>query len=553
MANAVMPPRNYRWDETRLDVIGFAIHLMSAVTLLLFSVRFMRIGIERLWSQHIRQSLSAQTSAISLIIKGMGFGFAMQGATVVMLLAAGLAGSGTIPLLSAAFVAIGADFGSALAAQALTLPIAAVGPLALLVGGWLYLNVTVPNQRNFGRVILGLGLIFLSLGLIRSAVAPLNEFPATSAVLAYLNADLITAALAGAGLTFVMHSSLAALLTAIAFASHGQLTLVASLAFVLGCNIGSALLPVWLLRAETGAGPSVARSVAVLRIGLAVAFLMILSAFSGALTRALTYPGDHLILLGHVGFNLALIVLAPLMPRVLKFFPAPPKKEELDAFILPQGESDPHILAMALKGQVNRMLDLLMQMYDLVTGPSRDTSRVSEWEFRINSALASIRHAYTQMPETSGERADQIRQILDFAIRIEASADVLKGKYLTIRQEAMQGDFTFSDEGGNEIAVIVEQVRKGLMLAQSVFWSEEVHAARQLVKHKQNVATLESNSRQAHLARVRNGNLASLGSSDAHLELIAALKTINSKLATVGYAVLGARGELIESRLVPDK
>ncbi|MFV0384069.1 Na/Pi cotransporter family protein [Paracoccus sp. (in: a-proteobacteria)] len=532
-----------------MAVIGFIVHLLSAATLLLFAVRFMRIGIERLWSARIRRNLSAGASALSLLAKGAGLGFALQGATVVMLMAAGLAESGTIPVLSAALVAMGADFGSAMVVQFLTLPVGAVGPLLILAGGWPYLNATRPERRNLGRVALGLGLIFLSLGLIREAVAPLRDFSGASAVLAYVNADLVTAAVLGVVLTLLMHSSLAAVLTSLAFAGHGQLGLPAGLAFVIGCNIGSALLPLWLLRRDAGAGSVVARALASLRIGLAVVFLAALSLApdpSGVLSA---WPVDRLILTGHAAFNLALLLLAPAIPLILRLFPVAGRAGEDEVFALPPGETDPQVLAMAFRGQVNRMLDLLVQMFDLVTGEARDLTAVTRHERRMNAALGGIRRAYAQLPENHEAPGRQIRQIMDFAIRIEASADLLSGKYATIRQESLRGDYVFSGAGEAEIADLIGQVRKGMVLAQNTFWREDVAAARELVVHKRHVALLEAQSKQNHLARVRKGNLLSLGSSDGHLELVAALKSINSKLATIGYAVLDAHGELAETRL----
>ncbi|MFV0299338.1 MAG: hypothetical protein ACK5IP_00355, partial [Paracoccus sp. (in: a-proteobacteria)] len=142
-----------------------------------------------------------------------------------------------------------------------------------------------------------------------------------------------------------------------------------------------------------------------------------------------------------------------------------------------------------------------------------------------------------------------IRQIMDFAIRIEASGDLLSGKYAVIRREAERGDFVFTEPGKREIATLVNQVRRGIVLAQHVFWSDDRAAARELVLHKQHVAGLEAESKREHLLRLRSGNLLSLGSSDGHLELVAALKSINSKLATVGYAVLEKSGDLAKSRL----
>jgi phosphate:Na+ symporter len=150
-----------------MQILSFIIHLFSGALLLLFAVRFMRVGIERQWGGGLQTRLRHTAGTVSLLAKGGVLGFVLQGATVVMLMAAGLVGSNTIPMVSAVLLAMGADLGSALAVQVLTLPISAAGPLLLVIGGWLYLNSSEAGRRNVGRVIFGLGLIFLSLRLIR--------------------------------------------------------------------------------------------------------------------------------------------------------------------------------------------------------------------------------------------------------------------------------------------------------------------------------------------------------------------------------------------------
>ena len=66
-------------------------------------------------------------------------------------------------------------------------------------------------------------------------------------------------------------------------------------------------------------------------------------------------------------------------------------------------------------------------------------------------------------------------------------------------------------------------------------------------------ALMEEESRRAHLHLVQIGDATALGSSNQHLEMIAALKEINSKLATIGYAILDKHGALRKSRLRTDR
>lgn len=537
--------------EGQLEILNFLVHLMSGAMLLLFSVRFMRIGIERLWSTQTSSGLNDASSMFSNLTKGVGLGFLMQGATVVMLMVSGLAGTGAISLVSAALVALGADLGSAIAVQFLQLPVSALGPVTILIGASLYLRSSSARLRNAGRAVLGLGLVFLSLAIIRAAVAPLGEIEATATLVDYVNQDIVTAALAGVVLTLVMHSSVAALLTAVAFASHTALGPVAGLAFMLGCNLGSSLLPVWLLKYENKRSRVVAISVAIVRSSTVVC--LFLAMFTAQVQLAIHAPFETgaMILSGHIAFNVLLMFLAPLCVLLTKQLEEHwASADEQGYSILPVTAGDDLSLVLSiLKRELSAMLEITASMLEQVTSARPNKEKVDELEQQLNTGLARIRQAYAQLPNVSDAYLEDIRQIVDFAIRVERCGDVLSGKLIELRLLKLNGAFAFSREGETEIAELVTAVRQVIILAQETSWTGNVSAAQRLVRHKQNVATMEADSRSRHLARLRLGNLVSLGSSDQHLEMIAALKEVNSRFATIGYAVLDRHGGLKKSRL----
>lgn len=217
--------------------------------------------------------------------------------------------------------------------------------------------------------------------------------------------------------------------------------------------------------------------------------------------------------------------------------------------MIPRGETDPGIIVTALKGGLNHMLETLTGMFGQVTSAAPDAAAVMAGERDMNMSQSDLRLAFAGLPQLPSDTRAEIADILDFAIRVERSADILSGKYLEIRQEQLNGEFALSPEGTAEIDGLAQEVRKALILAQQVVWTSDDAAARRLILHKQHVTAAEEESRRKHLQRVSTGNLTSLSSSNQHLELIAALKEVNSKLATVAYAVLGRRGDLAETRL----
>jgi phosphate:Na+ symporter len=534
-----------------MAILNALVNLFSGAMLLLFSVRFMRVGIERLWSARLRASVSEKTSVLSGLARGTGLGFVMQGATVVMLMAAGLAGAGAVPASAAAVVALGADMGSAFAVAFLQLPVSALGPLAILVGASLYLNGDRPKLRNGGRILLGLGLVFLSLSIIRATVEPIGSAPFTSVVAAYLTRDPVAAALAGIVLTLVMHSSVAAILTMIAIASHAVIGPAAAIGFVLGCNVGSALLPMWLLRHEQSRSRVVALTVAIIRLSMAAVLLVVLATTRG-LIDSISISSSHTILGAHISFNLLLLPLAPLCRGVVGFLEGRTAiKQERSVEDLPAGlTEDPSLAAAAIKRKLSAMLEVASTMLNEATSPAPEKERMAELERQMNAGLGGIRDIYSHLATTDDVALHSIQQIVDFAIRVERCGDVLAGKFLVLRLDQVNGRYEFTEDGKQEISHLVDAVRRSLILAHETAWTSDQDAAERLLRHKQHVAQLEEQSRHDHLARLRRGNLTSLASSNQHLEIIAALKEINSKFATIAYAVLEQHGALEKTRLI---
>lgn len=70
-----------------------------------------------------------------------------------------------------------------------------------------------------------------------------------------------------------------------------------------------------------------------------------------------------------------------------------------------------------------------------------------------------------------------------------------------------------------------------------------------MVEQKEQVRDLEQNLQRRHLKRLRKGLAETFETSAIHLDLLRALKMLNTSFAMIAYPVLEDRGELLESRL----
>jgi phosphate:Na+ symporter len=82
-----------------------------------------------------------------------------------------------------------------------------LSPILLLIGVVLFMVSDARKPRQFGRIVIGLGLMLLALKLIVAASIPLQASPALRAILMTLGDDPILAMLLAAALTWLIHAA----------------------------------------------------------------------------------------------------------------------------------------------------------------------------------------------------------------------------------------------------------------------------------------------------------------------------------------------------------
>lgn len=92
---------------------------------------------------------------------------------------------------------------------------------------------------------------------------------------------------------------------------------------------------------------------------------------------------------------------------------------------------------------------------------------------------------------------------------------------------------------------VVEQMR----LAMTVFMTQDIRMARELVAEKDRIRAAEREAMESHLNRLRDGTLASIETSTLHLDILRDLKRINAHVTSVACPSLEASGALRGSRL----
>jgi len=540
------------------------VHLGGAVALLLYATRMVRTGVERaggpLLRHILQQTLSSPASAAFV---GLLLAIAFQSATAVNLLLASLAGNGLIAGAAALTGALGADLGSALVVRLLTLDLSLVMPLALMAGTTIFLSTERKVWRQAGRILIGVGLLLLSLQLIGQASEPLRESSFLPLVIGFLADDSVTAFLVAAIFAWLFHSSVAFILLIVALAARGVVPAELGLVLMLGGNLGGALIAVMLSRGAEPGVRAVPLANLALRGGAAVLALAALVAYPlppGLLGTAAAGQ----VLNGHIAFNLAVVVLSLPLVRPAHAFALRTllKPSDLPADLGRGSALDESVLgspSLALANvtrevvgicrDVETMLGNVLDLYDNPDQSLMDA--VSRLDDRIDTSHREIKLYLARMAslDPDAEATTRMQELLAACIALEQAGDVASGNLLAHAKRRHDRGLSFSPEGWQELVDLHALLVADARLAFNVIVSRDRDTALALVRAKEQFREAERQATARHFGRLRDQSVRSIETSSLHLDTIRDLKQINSLLATLAYPVLEEQGLLSSSRL----
>jgi phosphate:Na+ symporter len=174
---------------------------------------------------------------------GLGLTALLQSSTATALMMASFSAEGTIALVPALAIMLGANVGTTLIVQVLSFSIAGFAPLLFILGLVSFRSGGRSRLKDLGRVSIGLGLILLSLHFLLDTLAPAEQAPAVRTVLGSVTGDPLLCVLVAAAMTWAAHSSVAIVLLVMSLAYSSFISPTAALALVLGANLGSAINP----------------------------------------------------------------------------------------------------------------------------------------------------------------------------------------------------------------------------------------------------------------------------------------------------------------------
>lgn len=476
----------------------------------------------------------------------------LQSSTATAILTTSFAKKGAVTLAAAMAIMIGADVSTTLVAQVLALDLSWLSPILLIIGVVIYLsNERKGLRRHAGRIFIGLGLMLLSLSLIREAATPLKESELLPLIITPLIIDPVFAIILATIITWTLHSSLASVLLFSSLASGGIINLQLGLLLVLGANIGGALVPLAVTFKEGVKAHQITISNLMMRMCVAI---LVMIFFYEKLAHLQNLPGDtaHQIIHAHTIFNIVLaFVFLPFITPMAALFEKLLKEEKAR-----KNKNNPQYLdesaletpALALAGAARetlRIAELIEKMLAnsieaFETNDKDVIKKIRASDNQIDHLYKAIKFYLTRLSQESFDlkEADRYMQILTFSTNLEHIGDIIDKSLMGLAEKRIRKQEKFSKAGFKEIKEFHGKVLENIGLAQAIFMSSDQGLAAQLVEGKSKIRKAAENTSIQHFKRLQERQSESLATSSLHLDIIRDYRRINSYITRVAYATL---------------
>lgn len=546
------------------------VNLLGGIALLLWGVRMVRTGVMRAWGDRLKNFIEHRVGRRLSAFTAGGVATAILGSgTAMTLIIAGLASAGAIHTALGLAVLLGADVGSAIVSSVFASGSSFTlwaSPLLLFAGYVVHSWSNELRPHNFGRILIGLGLMLLSLTLIKQASAPLGSATLFHEVLGAVGRQPVLAFILGAVLTWLFHSSLAVILLIASFLANGSLDVAGALSFILGINFGGGLPAVTATLAQTPAARRLPLANLLCRgiVALAgIAFIDLLTPFvqmvpAGPVETAVGF---------HAAFNIvtALIflpltgVVAWLMRRVLPDEDGEQDRLLTPRYLDPKSIATPAVALAHVLIETVRMTELLERMFDTALAAlhkgSLETLKqlkpmdecLNVYQTKLQAYLAEL--AQEQITPEESRRALELTLYIS---NLEHAGDVIQLNLADRIEAKARESIAFTEEEQTAMDNLCRLIHENLKLAGAVLSSGDVDGARRLISQKDAFRELQNEVLDKHFKLGSRAKGEALRRSALYVDMIRDLNRFNALVVSAGYPIADAAGLLRGSRLRQD-
>lgn len=549
--------------------------LLGGLGIFFFGMKMLSEALQRVAGPMIRQVIAALTSnRIFAVGVGTFVTMLVQSSSITTVMVVGLVNAGLMNLGQAIGVIFGANIGTTITGWIIAIKVGKYGLLFVGLGLFPLFFSRSERLKQFGRLVMALGFIFMGLKFMEEAFKPLRGSTDFMALMQYFQADHYGSVLVcisiGMLLTFVVQSSSAMLGITMSLAATGAINYQTAVALVLGENIGTTITA---LLASVGANTDAKRAARAHALFNVLGVVWVSAIFwkytdlvnwvvagdpfmkdaDGGFPNA----GAH-IAMAHTLFNVTnTLLFLPWTKTIAKIVtvltPAPKRRESPHLKFLPShlNLSAPDIAIAAAEKEVLNMLEIVTQTWNrtqrYVQSEKEDLKLkekivkgediCDQLQNEITEYLCQVQEA-SLSPEQAAiangliRAADELERMTDYCVLIARAKDRLTDAHEKVPTEAISDLLDYLEA----INGLFETIRTTAVEKRS--WNlEKIYRKREVLREAGN------RYREEHRHRIEKRQIRAKASM-AFSDLMESLRKFRGHAINFAEALAGSENEL---------
>ncbi|MBL7017221.1 MAG: Na/Pi cotransporter family protein [Kiritimatiellales bacterium] len=558
-------------DTTLLTEI--ILRVGGGLGLFLLGMKNMSEGMQAAAGSRLRTMIGAVTNNRFLACSvGLFVTCLIQSSSVTTVMLVGFANAGLMTLAQSIGVILGADIGTTITGWILVLEIGKYGLPLLGFAAFFFLFCKGDKVRSIALLIMGLGMVFFGLELMKEGFKPLREMEGFIAWFSKFSPvgywGIIKCTLVGAGVTAIVQSSSATVGITMGLASQGIIDFETSVALVLGQNIGTTITAYLASIGTVRSAKRVAYAHILIKI-IGVVFLVVLFPWYVTLIKSMlsadpnlsvpvngdaTYPSIIKgIAVAHTTFNVILVAA---------FLPFTKKMASLLTRLMPDSAADetPHLTyldvrmlntpALGLEQSRQELLFMAESVHTMMNllrdslfadKPDEEAHRRI---FRREDILDNVQKEITEFlggllsGNVTHDIIDEARGQVRLADEYESISDYIAG-ILKMQMKLRSNKLVPSPEGQQEMFELHDLTTDYLKFI-CVSLCERTDIRGEAVMRSDELTRLMKEFRERHLERLANGQVSPLVSLVIP-DMLSAYRRIKDHALNIAEVIAGEK------------
>jgi len=520
-----------------VSLFNIIVQTLGGLGLFILGMKMMTEGLQATAGQKIRSILEAISSNRILgALTGAGVTAIVQSSSATTVMLIGFVSAGIMGLEQAVGVVIGANVGTTITGQLIAFKLTKVALPAIALGVCLKYFSKKRNYRHIGDIILGFGLLFYGMDVMKHGLSPINSDPQFISFFTRFSTDtmggILLCVLMGAVLTVAVQSSSATVGLTMTLATSGLLSFPTALALVLGENIGTTITAqLATLGSNNAEAHRTANAHTVFNVA-GVGIILAIFPFFVTIVQTVTLKmgagsvdevmnGEFInsaryIANGHTLFNVInAVVFLIFLPKLIQLtlLISPKTKESTERYRLPQFDEtfiDSPIGALAkVKGEIIRMSKFahmnlkktstcLNQQDDDILG-----EREAVEEHLDSSQKVIIKYLTTiSQGEINAPEATEISEMMRIVNNIERLGDSMENVSKML-ERIYDNKIEFSADAKKDLIDISRQVDQFFELVIKEMSEKSEGFYQKALAHEDLIDQMRENMRYKHIERLR--------------------------------------------------